>query len=72
MDRTHENEHEYGLFIKSVVIENNLLPFDKTAVARVIEFSAELADDQNKLTTRFGKISDLVREFILSGNKRKN
>ena len=62
MDRTHENEHEYGLFIKSVVIENNLLPFDKTAVARVIEFSAELADDQNKLTTRFGKIADLVRE----------
>ena len=71
MDRTHENEHEYGLFIKSVVLENNLLPFDKTAVARVIEFSAELADDQNKLTTRFGKIADLVRESSYWAIKEK-
>jgi lon-related putative ATP-dependent protease len=62
MDRTPENEREYGIFIKSVVVENKLLPFDKTAVARIIEHSAELAGDQNKLTTRFGKISDLVRE----------
>ncbi len=62
MDRSAENEHEYGLFIKSVVMENKLLPFDKSAVARIIEHSAQLAGDQNKLTTRFGKISDLVRE----------
>jgi len=62
MDRTPENEREYGIFIKSVVVENKLLPFDKTAVARIIEHSAELAGDQHKLTTRFGKISDLVRE----------
>ncbi len=62
MDRTPANERQYGIFIKSVVMENKLLPFDKTAVARIIEHSAELAGDQNKLTTRFGKISDLVRE----------
>ena len=62
MGRSPENEHEYGLFIKSVVMENNLLPFDKFAVARIIEHSAQLAGDQNKLTTRFGKISDLARE----------
>lgn len=62
MDRNHESESEYGLFIKSVVMENKLLPFDNTAVARVIEFSTRLAGDQSKLTTRFGKIADLVRE----------
>jgi lon-related putative ATP-dependent protease len=62
MDRSPENAHEYGLFIKSVVMENKLLPFDKSAVARIIEHSAQLAGDQNKLTTRFGKISDLARE----------
>jgi lon-related putative ATP-dependent protease len=62
MERTPENEHDYGLFVKSVVIENNLLPFDNTAVARIIEYSSQLADDQEKLSTRFGKISDLVRE----------
>lgn len=62
MERTPENEHDYGLFIKSVVMENQLLPFDKTAVAKIIEHSSKLADDQTKLTTRFGKIADLVRE----------
>ena len=62
MERSPENEHEYGLFIKSVVMENKLRPFDKSAVARIIEHSAQLAGDQNKLTTRFGKISDLARE----------
>jgi lon-related putative ATP-dependent protease len=62
MDRTPENEREYGLFIKSVVMENQLLPFDKTAVARIIEYSAKLADYQTRLSTRFGKITDLVRE----------
>mgnify|MGYP001035282477 FL=1 len=69
MDRTPENEHEYGLFIKSVVMENQLLPFDKSAVAKVIEHSAQLADDQSKLTTRFGKIADLAREASFWASK---
>jgi lon-related putative ATP-dependent protease len=62
MERTPETEHEYGLFVKSVVDDNQLPPFDKTAVARIIEYSARLAEDQTKLSTRFGKIADLVCE----------
>ncbi|MBN2148603.1 MAG: AAA family ATPase [Anaerolineales bacterium] len=73
MERNPENEHEYGLFINSVVIENQLLPFDRTAVARVVEFGAREADDQNRLSTRFGKIADLVREasYWASRGKQK-
>ncbi len=62
MERNAETDHEYALFIRSVVDDNHLPPFDATAVARIIEFSARLAEDQNKLSTRFGLISDLVRE----------
>lgn len=62
MERTKEAEAEYGLFVKSVVLDNNLPPFDATAVAKVIEFSSRLAEDQHKLTTRFGRIVDVVRE----------
>jgi lon-related putative ATP-dependent protease len=62
MERSTATEREYGLFVKSVVEDNALLPFDNTAVARLIEYSARLSGDQNKLSTRFGKISDLVRE----------
>jgi len=62
MERTPESEQEYGLFVKSVVDDNHLPPFDRAAVARVIEHSSRLAEDQGRLSTRFGKIADLVCE----------
>lgn len=62
MDRTAETEQEYALFIRSVTLENDLAPFDRSAVARIIEHGSRLVENQNKLSTRFGKISDLVRE----------
>jgi len=62
MDRTDGNTRDCALFIKSVVDENELPPFENTAVARIIEHSSRMARDQNKLSTRFGQISDLVRE----------
>lgn len=62
MERTPETEHDYALFVKSVKDEYNLPSFDRSAVARIIEYGARLAEDQDKLSTRFGKISDLVRE----------
>ncbi len=62
MIRSPETELEYGLFVKSVVEENKLPPFDRTAVARIIEYSSRLAADQTKLTTRFGNIADIIRE----------
>ncbi|HNT25746.1 MAG TPA: AAA family ATPase [Anaerolineales bacterium] len=71
MDRTPENEREYGLFVKSVVMENHLPPFDKTAVAKIVEYSSRLADDQGKLSTRFGKIADLIREAAYWASKKR-
>ena len=62
MERNPQTEQEYGLFVKSVVDENHLLPFDRTAVARLIEYGSRLVEDQDKLSTRFGKIADLICE----------
>ncbi|MFO7623180.1 MAG: AAA family ATPase [Anaerolineales bacterium] len=62
MERNLEAEREYGVYVKSVLDDKGLPPFDRSAVARVIEYSARLAEDQHKLSTRFGKIADLVRE----------
>ena len=62
LERTPQTEQEYGLFVKSVVMDNHLPPFDKSAVARLIEYSSRLAEDQGKLSTRFSKIVDLIRE----------
>ena len=62
MDRTKETENEYALFVKAVVDANQLPPFESTAVARIIEYGSRLAEHQGKLSTRFGKIADLIRE----------
>jgi len=70
MDRTPENEREYSLFVNSVLQENHLLPFDKTAVARIVEHSSRMTEDQHKLSTRFGKIADLVREAAYWAGKQ--
>ena len=69
MDRTPETENEYGLYVKSVVVDNQLPSFDRSAVARIVEYSARLAENQDKLSTRFGKIADLVRESAFWARK---
>ncbi len=72
MDRIDENVLDCALFIKSVVDDNQLLAFDAPAVARVIEFSSRMTGDQKKLSTRFGRISDLIREAAYWAQKSGN
>jgi predicted ATP-dependent protease len=40
-------------------------------VAKIIEYSSRLADDQEKLSTRFGKITDLIREAAYWASKKR-
>ena len=62
MDRDSAAEHGYGEFIAARCDEESLPPFDTTAVARVVQFGSRLAQHQERLTTQFGSIGDLVRE----------
>lgn len=62
MDRTLQSEHEYALFVKSVVEDNHLAPFDCHAVARIIEYGSRRVEDQQKVSTQFGVIADLICE----------
>lgn len=62
MDRTPEAERQYGLFVRTLSEEEGLPAFDRTAVARLVEHSSRLVGDQQKLSTRFGPIADLIRE----------
>ena len=62
VDRTPQNEFDYATFIATRVMEEDLLHLEQTAVGRVIEYGARLAGTQDKLSTRFGQIADLVRE----------
>jgi len=62
MDRTADAERAYALFVSTITHEERTLPFDRCAVARVIEYGSRAAEDQDQLSTRFGDIADLIRE----------
>jgi ATP-dependent Lon protease len=62
MPNTAENLNRYGQFVRNLTDSEKLLPFHKTAVAACIEQGAEVAGRQDRLTTRFSDIADIIRE----------
>ncbi|MHB1133325.1 MAG: AAA family ATPase [Chloroflexota bacterium] len=62
MDRTADNEYSYAQFIASQSTERGLRHFDRGGVAKVVEYGSRLEEHQNKLSTRFLAIADLLAE----------
>jgi predicted ATP-dependent protease len=62
IDRTPQNEAVYARFMGRICKDRKLLPFTGDAVARVIEHCSRLVEDQNKMTTRFVDVVDLLTE----------
>jgi lon-related putative ATP-dependent protease len=62
VDRNEEANQEYARLIATLARQEDLLPFDRSAVARVIERGARLVGDSEKLTAHLGSIADLLRE----------
>jgi lon-related putative ATP-dependent protease len=60
--RTPEILKDYALFVATHCKGENLLPFDRTGVAGLVEFSARLVEDQERLSSQFMEIADLIRE----------
>ncbi len=60
--RSAENHQLYARLIGTIAHRERLLPIDRYAVARIIEHSARLAEDAEKLSTRLLDIADLLRE----------
>ncbi len=62
MERNEESIARYASFIARVSQGEQLLPFDRTAAAAVVEEGVRLAGRQGKLSTRFSDVADLIRE----------
>lgn len=62
MERCPENILKFAQFIKSYTRKNKMLPFEAGAVAELIDYSSRLAEDQEKMTTRFHLVLELVNE----------
>ena len=60
--KTKENMIKLARFVKGYCDHENLPPLDNTAMSRVIEYASKLADNQDKLSTRFTDLSIIIGE----------
>jgi lon-related putative ATP-dependent protease len=62
MARMEETVKQYAAFVCKICHEEGLRPFHKTGVEAIVEYAVRLAGKQDKLSTRFHLISDVMRE----------
>jgi len=62
MERDDENINKMAGFISSHCNKQQLRHFDRPAVSEIVEYSIRLAENQQKLSTRFNQIVDLLFE----------
>jgi lon-related putative ATP-dependent protease len=72
MERTDENMKQYAAFVCTLCQKENLKHLDGSGLAKLIEHSSRLAEDQTKLSTRFAEIADIVREANFYASQEKS
>ena len=73
MVKTDGNLYNYVGFLSALVRKEKLHHLDASAISRLIEHGCRLADDQQKLSTQFGLVADVVREadfYALKSNSK--
>jgi lon-related putative ATP-dependent protease len=72
MERTDDNMKQYAAFVCTLCQKENLKHLDGSGLAKLIEHSSRLAEDQTKLSTRFAEIADIVREANFYASQEKS
>jgi len=62
MERVPETERLYCSFICTLSQKEGIRPFTAEAAAKAVELGSRMAEDQRKLSTRFGDLADVLRE----------
>jgi len=62
MKKDEDTLNKYVVFINKICTNENLKHFDASGMAAIAEYGVRLAGRQNKLSTRFNVIADLIRE----------
>lgn len=60
--RTPEIMRDYALFVATHCRCEGLLHFDRSGVARLLEYTSRMVEDQNKFSSQFMEIADFIRE----------
>jgi predicted ATP-dependent protease len=72
MGWSDDTVEKYAQFIGNVSREEGLKHFDPSGVARIVEEGLRTVSDQEKLSTKFGDIVDLIRESDYWAHKHGN
>ncbi len=72
MARTEENVRQYAAFVCTICQKENLKHLDGSGLAKLVEYSQRLAQDQQKLSTRFAEVADVVREANFYATQEKS
>jgi len=62
IDRNEVNQQSYAQLVATVAHKEQLRPFERDAVARIIEHGSRLVEDAEKLSTHMRAVTDLMRE----------
>jgi lon-related putative ATP-dependent protease len=72
MTRTEENVKQYAAFVCTICKKENLKHLDGSGLAKLVEYSQRLAQDQQKLSTRFAEVADIIREANFYATQEKS
>ena len=59
---TEENANKLARFVHGFCVQEELPHLDRTAMAKIIEFSSKIAGNHKKLSTRFNDLSQIIGE----------
>ena len=62
MPRTDEKVQQYAAFVCSLCDKEGLKHLDGSGLAKIVEYSSRIIEDQYKLSTQFNSIADIIRE----------
>lgn len=68
--RTPENIQAFARIVATACREEGLRPFHKSGVAKLVEHSSRMVEDQERLGTSFGEILDVAREASFRAEQR--
>lgn len=69
IDRTEENMRQYAAFIAGCCEDCKAKHFDPSGVAKTLEYSARMVEDQEKLSSRFAQVKEIIEEANYWANK---
>lgn len=62
MDRNDANIKKYASFICTICNKEKLKHLQSLAIVKMIEYASRLAEDKNKISTKFAEASDIITE----------